>query len=91
MFLKSSKKELCKLKETDPDLYKHCEKVWGVRKRRVVMELLSQYVFFLHCCYEAECCHPLCETFPHSLYHIRLNPGVAQTAQTVRLAVTATF
>jgi len=46
----------------NPDLYKHCEKVWGVRKqRRMVMELPPQYAFFLCCCYEAECCHPLCK------------------------------
>ena len=64
VFLKSSKKEQHKLKEADPDLYQHFEQVWGVRKRHMVTGLPSQYIFFLRCCYESECCHQLCREKP---------------------------
>ena len=64
VFLKSSKREKQKLKQADPDLYQHFEKVWGVRKSHMVTGLPSQYVFFLRCCYKSECCHLLCKEKP---------------------------
>ena len=48
VFLKSPKREQQKLKQADPDLYQHFEKVWGVRKRHIKILLNHQELWLLH-------------------------------------------
>lgn len=62
IFLKGSKKKKAELKKSHQELYSHFERVWDVRTRHMVRGLPNQYVFFLRCCYDKSCPHPLCQS-----------------------------
>ena len=59
-FLKGTKAAKEKLRRDNPAMYAEFELVWGVRRRHMVQELPTQYIFFLVCCFEQGCPHPLC-------------------------------
>lgn len=60
VFLKGSTKARAQLREEDAEEYKYFEKVWKVRCNHMNKTLPSNYVFFLKCCGEDNCPHPLC-------------------------------
>lgn len=35
--------------------------VWSVRNQHVVTDLPEMYIFYLRCCFQPECVHPLCQ------------------------------
>jgi len=45
-----------------PALYHYFEKVWSVKQKHQVSGLPAQYLFFLVCCFGADCPHPLCQS-----------------------------
>ena len=51
-FLKGSRKQREQLKKDKPDLFSHYSKIWNIRKRHMVPDLPSNYIFFLKACYE---------------------------------------
>lgn len=61
-YLKGSKTQVQALKNDMPALYEYCEKVWQVRKNHMVKDLPPQYAFFLVCCLQPGCNHPICST-----------------------------
>ena len=56
-YLKGSKVEL---KKQNPSMYEYCEKVWQIRQNHMMKNMPSNYIFFLVCCYDTKCSHPLC-------------------------------
>jgi hypothetical protein len=63
VFLKGSKKKEV-LKREDPEVYKLFETVWDIRTRHMIPGLPRQYVYFLVCCYQEGCNHPICQGAP---------------------------
>lgn len=62
MFLKGSQKMKNQLKREKPIFYAYCKKVWEMKERHEVNpQLPSQYLFFLLCCFQESCPHPLCQ------------------------------
>jgi len=61
VFLKGSQKSKHELQEEIPDLYAWFESVWAIRNRHMVLDLPSQYIFLLLCCYREDCDHPICK------------------------------
>ena len=61
IFLKGSNKKKEELRSSDPELFKYFSEVWSIRNSHMVDGLPSQYVFYLLCCYDKECLHPLCK------------------------------
>ena len=45
MFLKCSKKQREQLKQDKPDLFSHYSKIWDIRKRHMVPDLPSNYIY----------------------------------------------
>ena len=61
VFFKGSKAAKKKLKADHPDMYERFERVCTLRKNHLVDRSLPQkYVFFLACCYQPGCIHPVC-------------------------------
>lgn len=60
IYLKGSKKAKLLLCSQEPQLYARFETIWGIRNRHLVHGLPSSYVFFLRCCFQKECPHPIC-------------------------------
>ena len=60
VFLKGSKAEKLKLKETQFDHWKLINDVWDVRADHSIQGFPNQYIFFLKCCFSLNCKHPLC-------------------------------
>ena len=61
VFLKGSKGAKKKLKADHLDMYEKFERVWTLRENHLVDRSLPQkYVFFLACCYQPGCIHPVC-------------------------------
>lgn len=60
--LKGSKKQKELLQNQQPELYNRFQKVWDVRNRHMVQNLPTSYLFFLKCCFEKECPHPVCQS-----------------------------
>ena len=60
VFLKGSNKKK-ELRSSDPELFQYFSEVWSIRNSHMVYGLPSQYVFYLVCCYDKECLHPLCK------------------------------
>ena len=61
IFLKGSeqkKRELCK---DHPEEFSFFNKIWSVRNRHAVTGLPEMYMFYLRCCLQPECVHPLCQ------------------------------
>jgi hypothetical protein len=60
IFLKGSKKAKLLFHSQKPQLYTEFETVWGIRNRHLVHGLPSSYIFFLKCCFQSNCPHPIC-------------------------------
>ena len=60
-FLKGSKKARLKFKQENPELNEMFEKIMDVKRRHMVPGLPAQYCFFLRCCYQPSCPHPICK------------------------------
>ena len=61
IFLKGSAAAKRKLKQDHPKEYQEIEQVWDLRKRHMVKDLPTKYVFCLKCCYQKDCVHPACK------------------------------
>ena len=61
-YLKGSKKKKSELLSQDPESFNFIKRVWDVCTKHQVNGLPVQYVFFLKCCHEVGCIHPLCST-----------------------------
>ena len=48
----------------EPELYAYFELIWSITKRHMVPNLPSQFVFYLICCFEKTCPHPVCQKGP---------------------------
>ena len=77
IFLKGSKKNKEKLKLEHPSIYQEFYDVWNLRQQHLTTEYPPQYIFYLLCCFQPGCIHPLCQKhvgssrcnylwFPHS-------------------------
>ena len=64
VFLKGSKKKKQVLQREDPEVYKLFQTVWDVRSRHMIPGLPRQYIYFLVCCYQEGCSHPVCQGAP---------------------------
>ena len=61
VFLKGGKEAKERLKAEHPAIYENFERVWTLRENHLVdRELPQKYVFFLACCYQPGCIHPMC-------------------------------
>ena len=60
-FLKGTRAAREKLRKENPVMYADFELVWDIRRRHMVQPLPTQYIFFLVCCFEQGCPHPLCK------------------------------
>lgn len=61
-FLKGRKEEKERLRKEKPDVYQYIAMVCDLRGRHMTPDLPSQYLFFLQCCYQNNCIHPICKT-----------------------------
>ena len=61
IYMKGTKIQKNELKRQNPERWAFINDVWQLRNRHLVPGLPSQYVFFLKCCNEPECPHPLCQ------------------------------
>lgn len=61
-YLKGKKNEKEQLRKSHPDLYKSIHEIWTLRNSHMVPNLPSQYLFYLRCCYNPQCIHPVCKT-----------------------------
>lgn len=60
-YVKGSREKKQELLKTDPTTYNFIKEIWDVRSRHLVTGLPpTQYVFFLKCCQQNDCPHPLC-------------------------------
>ena len=67
VFLKGTKEKKEALANSDPSFHSHFDLIWKVCKNHMVIGLPS-YIFFLLCCYKAQCPHPRCQSGrPHDL------------------------
>ena len=57
LYLKGSKQQL---RRDQPSLYSYFESVWKIRQSHMVQNLPVQYAFFLVCCLDPQCNHPVC-------------------------------
>ena len=60
IFLKGKQEQVIELKEPHSEAYSFFTTVWSVRNHHIVPNLPEQYVFFLRCCLQPGCLHPLC-------------------------------
>ena len=49
-----------KLKQQHHDTYSFFQSVWSVRNNHIMTSVPEQYVFYLRCCFQPSCIHPLC-------------------------------
>ena len=61
IYLKGTVEKRKQLKANFPSVFKLLETVWSIRDRHMVPDLPAQYVFYLKCCCQQECSHPLCQ------------------------------
>jgi hypothetical protein len=61
IFLKGSKKAKTNLQQQEPELFNRFKMIWGIRKRHMVLGLPTSYIFFLKCCFQGDCVHPICQ------------------------------
>ena len=59
-FLKGSEEQKAEIRQKNPEEYRLIDSVWQLRQRHMVRDLPAQYFFYLRCCQEKDCCHPLC-------------------------------
>ena len=60
IFLKGSRKQRCTLQKKHPTLFSHFQRIWSIRTSHMVPDLPSMYIFFLKCCFQPGCEHPVC-------------------------------
>lgn len=61
IFLKGNKAAKEKLKVDHPEMYQKFERLWALRERHLLNPAFPQkYLFYLVCCYEPGCIHPVC-------------------------------
>lgn len=61
-FLKDKKKQQEELKLNHPEMHQKFERVWQLRKRHLRNpKFPSKYLFYLVCCYQPDCIHPVCQ------------------------------
>ena len=67
VYLKGSKKKRDELKYQQPELYKYFDKVAEIQKRHEENSLpsTSQCLFYLVCCFQRDCLHPVCRSGEH--------------------------
>lgn len=61
IFLKGKKCEKELLQRENAELYQYIKMIWDLRDKHMVPNLPSQYLFFLQCCYDKNCVHPVCK------------------------------
>lgn len=61
IFLKGSRKNKATLQQEHPQVYEQISEVMDLRRRHMMTGYPSQYVFYLLCCFEPDCIHPLCK------------------------------
>ena len=62
VYLKGTKVNQEKLKTEQRDLYDYFQKIWELRNRHLIhKDIPLQYLFFLVCCFQPGCCHPICK------------------------------
>ncbi len=62
IFLKGKKEEKELLQKEKPAMFCYIKMIWDLRGRHMTSNLPSQYLFFLQCCYDKDCVHPVCKT-----------------------------
>ena len=62
VFLKGTKVSNDRLKKDKPDDYELIQQVWEIRNQHMVKNVPCQYMFYLKCCRQEDCCHPLCSS-----------------------------
>lgn len=60
-FLQGTRAARDKLSSDNPIIYADFELVWEIRRHHMVQELPTQNIYFLVCCFETGCPHPLCK------------------------------
>ena len=60
IYLKGSGKKRDKLQSEQPQLFAYFDKVTEVKRRHQMGGLPSQYLFYLVCCFQSDCPHPVC-------------------------------
>ena len=63
IFLKGSKKNKENLKREHPQIYQEICDVWDLRQRHLMTGYPSQYIYYLLCCFQPGCIHPLCKRY----------------------------
>ena len=74
-YLKGSKKQKQDLLCQDPDSFNFIKRVWDVCSKHQVKGLPMQYIFFLKCCHESDCIHPMCSSQQSSSEAMTWFPG----------------
>ncbi len=64
IFLKGSQSKKRLLKTQHPEEFAFFSTVWSMRNQHLVSEMPETYVFYLRCCLQQECVHPLCQKKP---------------------------
>jgi len=61
-YAKGTKKQKETLKKERPELYNYFDTMWQLKERHSIKGLPPQYAFFLVCCFDPSCCHPVCRS-----------------------------
>ena len=61
VFLKGSQQKKRQLQIDHPEEFSFFSTVWSVRNQHIVTGLPEMYMLYLHCCFQPECVHPLCQ------------------------------
>lgn len=71
VYLKGSKEQQEKLRIEQRELYDHFQKIWDLRNRHLVRkDFPLQILFFLVCCFDPGCCHPVCRAHEIVVVHV---------------------
>ena len=62
IFLKGSNRQRLGLQKECPSVYSRFKMIWDIRSRHMVKDLPPTYIFFLKCCFQQGCPHPLCSS-----------------------------
>jgi hypothetical protein len=61
-YLKGSKEQKEALKREQREYYDYFDMIWNLRNQHMVKDIPLQYLFFLKCCFQPNCCHPVCKS-----------------------------
>ena len=61
-YLKGSKEQKETLKREQREYYDYFDMIWNLRNQHMVKDIPLQYLFFLKCCFQPNCCHPVCKS-----------------------------